>query len=370
VNARLGRAGLAARLLLAQTLVALVAAATLWLVAVAVGPPLFRRHLHHVSGQVSAEAFRHAEEAFRSASAISIGLALLASLVAASAISAFSARRLAAPVRRLAAAAHGVADGRYRVRVPDPGIGAEYAELTTSFNAMAARLESVESTRRRLLADLAHEVRTPVATLDAYLDGLEDGVVPVDDASLAVLRAQTARLARLAEDVTAVSNAEEGLLDMQRRPTRPSDVVSAAVASAGEEYAAKGVSLYRDVEADLPYVSVDADRIGQVLANLLGNALRHTPQGGSVSVSARREPGGGVVLTVADTGEGIPAEHLPHVFERFYRVDRARNRAHGGSGIGLAIVKAIVEAHGGTATAQSAGTGTGASFGVHLPAAG
>lgn len=358
--------GLAARLFVAQTLVAVVGAATLWLVAAAVGPPTFHRHLHRVAGQVSAATSKHVEEAFRSASAVSLSFALLASLVAALAISAYVTRRIAGPVVRLADAAVAVADGRYSVRVDPPGMGAEFATLTASFNAMAARLETVETTRRRLLADLAHEMRTPVSTIDVYLEGLEDGVVTVDADTVAMLRSQTARLSRLAEDITAVSRAEEHQLDLHPQPVPAAALVDAAVETFRDRYHERGVTLSADVAPETPMLRADPERIGQVLANLLDNALRHTPDGGTVTVTARAGAGT-VVLAVTDTGTGIPAEHLPHVFERFYRVDRARDRAHGGSGIGLAIAKAIVEAHGGTVVATSGGAGLGTTVSVTLP---
>jgi signal transduction histidine kinase len=361
--------GLAARLFLAQVLVVVVGGATLWLVAAAAGPAIFRNHLHRAMGHIDADTSRHVEQAFRSASAVSISVALAASLVAALAISAYVTRRIAGPVVRLADAARDVARGRYDTRVTSPAIGSEFATLTDSFNAMATRLESIETTRRRLLADLAHEMRTPVATLDGYLEGLEDGVVAVTPDTLAMLRAQTARLTRLAEDIAAVSRAEEHQLDMHPQPTDPAVLIRSAVEAERESYTAAGVELHVEASSGLPLVPVDRDRIGQVLTNLLDNARRHTPSGGRVTVTAVLASGGrSVRVTVADAGEGISAEHLPHVFDRFYRVDRGRDRSHGGSGIGLAIVKALVEEHGGTVTASSAGPGHGATFTITLPA--
>lgn len=360
--------GLATRLFLAQTLVAVVGAATLWLVAAAVGPAIFHGHLQRAVGHVGADTSRHVEEAYRSASAVSIGVALAASLVAALAISAYVTRRIAGPVVRLAAAAREVADGHYAVRVEATALGTEFATLTTSFNAMATRLQSVEATRRRLLADLAHETRTPVATLDGYLEGAQDGVLSLDAGTLAMLRVQTARLTRLAEDITAVSRAEEQQLDLHLRPGRVGELIATALDTFADRYAARGVTLAADLAPDLPMVRVDADRIGQVLTNLLDNALRHTPADGRVTVTAATR-GSAVEIGVVDSGTGIPAEHLPHLFERFYRADRARDRQHGGSGIGLAIVKALVEAHGGTVSAASPGPGHGATFTVSLPSA-
>lgn len=360
-------AGLAGRLLLAQSIVAIVAAVTLWLVALAVGPPLFHSHLHQAQVHLSGAVTDHVEEAFRSASVISIGVALLASLIVGTVVSAYVARRIADPIARLSAAARQIAAGRTNVRVNEPALSSEFAGLTDSFNSMAAQLEAVERTRRRLLADLAHETRTPVSTIDAYLQGIEDGVVEVDAETITLLRAQTARLARLAEDITSVSEAEEHRLDLHPRRVDLAAVVDAAVHTASERYRAKRVALTTQIDRPLPPAVVDPDRVGQVLGNLLDNALRHTPAGGAVTVTAVRS-GDGIRVRVADTGEGIAAEHLPHLFERFYRADRARDRAHGGSGIGLAIAKALVDAHGGTITATSAGPGRGATFEFSVPA--
>ena len=362
------RGGLAGRLLVAQTLVLLTGSLTAWLIAATVGPTLFHSHLAQANVGATPAQILHTEEAYQSANAISLSLALLTALVVAMAVNAYLARRIGRSVASIADAASDVAGGRYDVRVPSPGLGAEFDALVSGFNQMADRLGSVERTRRRLLADLGHEMRTPVATLDAYLEALEDGVATLDTATAELLRAQTRRLARLSEDIGTVSRAEEGQVHLDVRSVRPELLVSAAVDSISEAYATKGVRLVTDIAVGLPQLCLDPERIGQVLGNVLDNALRHTPAGGTVTISAtasRRT--GGVALTVADTGEGIPAEHLAHVFERFYRVDTARDRAHGGSGIGLAIAKAIVEAHGGQLSALSAGTGQGSTFRILVP---
>jgi len=360
-------AGLATRLLAAQVLVLLVGALTAWVVTVAIGPSLFRDHLRQAGTHAGPAAVRHAEEAFRSSNVISLSVGLLAALAAALAVSVYVTGRIGRSVASVASAASDLAGGHYEARVPKPGLGTEFDELAQAFNALAGRLGSVEQTRRRLLADLAHEMRTPVSTLDAYLEGLEDGVATLDADTTAVLRAQTRRLARLAEDVSAVSRAEERQPALSPTSTTPEQLLTAAVTAASAQYGAKGVRLDNVPAAGLPSLRVDAEQIGQVLGNILDNALRHTPAGGSVTVSASRS-GSDVDLAVTDTGDGIPAEHLPHLFERFYRVDAARDRAHGGSGIGLAIAKALVEAHGGRITATSPGHGQGAAFTVRLPA--
>jgi signal transduction histidine kinase len=355
--------GLAGRLLVAQALVVAAGAATVGVVAGLVGPPLFHEHLGHVAG-VPAGVSSHVEQAYASANTTALGVALVAALAAASVVSLLIARRLTRPVTALAAVAGEVADGRYATRVDSPGLGAEFDRLATAFNQMAARLATVEASRYRLLADLAHEMRTPLATIEAYLDAAADGVaVPGEDPAV-VLRTQTGRLRRLAEDLGSISRAEE--LTLARRPVAPARLVEAAVGAARASYAGKRVALRARCEAGVPELAVDPDRIGQVLANLLDNALRHTPPGGEVSVVAARAAGGTVVLSVQDTGEGIAAYQLPYLFERFYRGDASRSR--GGSGIGLAIVRVVVVAHGGHVEAASPGPGGGATFTVTLPA--
>lgn len=359
--------GLAGRLLLAQALVLLAGTLTAWVVAVTVGPSVFHDHLAMANvGSTSAQIL-HTEQAFQSANAISLSLALVAALAAALGVSLYQTRRIGRSVATIAGAASDVAGGHYEVRVPGPGLGPEFDSLASGFNKMADRLGSVERTRLRLLADLGHEMRTPVATLEAYFEALEDGVATLDAATAELLRSQTRRLARLSEDISSVSRAEEGQgLDL--RKTHPGSVVSAAVDAAAAAYEAKGVRLLTRVPSRMTDLRVDPDRIAQVLGNLLDNALRHTPPGGTVTVAVSHSSRtGDVELSVADTGDGIPAEHLPHVFDRFYRVDAARDRAHGGSGIGLAIAKALAEAHGGKLTATSPGTGQGSTFRVLLP---
>ena len=361
-------AGLAGRLLVAQALVLLAGALTAWTIASTVGPQLFHAHLARASiGSTSAQSL-HTEEAYQSANAISLSLALLAAMAAALAVSVYQSRRIGRSVANFAAAASDVAGGHYDVRVSGPGLGPEFDALASGFNQMADRLGSVEQTRRRLLADLGHEMRTPVAMLEAYLEALEDGVATLDAATAELLRAQTKRLARLSDDITSVSRAEEGQVGLHVRPVRPESVATAAADAAAEAYQAKGVHLVTNIATGLPELSLDPQRMGQVLGNLLDNALRHTPTGGTVTISACLSPGtGDVELSVADTGEGIPAAHLPHLFERFYRVDTARDRTHGGSGIGLAIAKALVEAHDGQLSATSPGAGQGSTFRILLP---
>jgi len=360
------RPGLAGRLLAAQLLAIGAGAVTFVLVAMAAGPPLFRTHIREALGTVSPAVSAHLENAFATAAGVSIGVGTAAALLTAAAVSLLITRRLSRPIRALGAAATRVAAGDYAARVTPPGLGPELDTLTGAFNVMAATLAATEATRRRLLADAAHELRTPLATLDAYLEGLADGVRAPIQETWDVLASQTARLRRLADDIALVSRAEEGQLPLHPVPLSPNGLVTTAVQAARPGYDHRGVKLTTRLTPQPPGLTADPDRLAQVLASLLSNALRHTPPGGQVTVSTETD-GPDVTITIADTGDGIAAVHLPHIFERFYRADTARDRAHGGSGIGLTIARALITAHGGTLSATSDGPGTGARFTITRP---
>lgn len=366
VRARAPRLGFGRRLMVAQALVLGAGALTTWVVASAVGPGLFRDHLARAGGGLTAEEDAHVGEAFASALLLSVAVALGVATVAALTASWYVSRRVQRSIRTVTTAATDIAAGRLETRVPATGLGSEFDTLAEGYNSLAARLETTESTRRRLLSDLAHEMRTPLATVEAHLEAVEDGVRALDASTLAVIRTSTERLRRLAEDVSAVSRAEEGRLTITRRVVAAETIARVAAAAAQDRYVAEGLTLHVAALEPVP-VDVDPDRIGQVLSNLLDNALRHTPAGGTVTLRCQRSDGE-VEYRVHDTGVGIPAEHLPHVFDRFYRVDTARDRGHGGSGIGLSIARALVEAHGGRITAESPGPGKGSTFSVRLPA--
>ncbi|MEX5270151.1 sensor histidine kinase [Kocuria sabuli] len=359
--------GLTARFLLAQLLVVLASVLAAAAAASLAGPPLFHEHLLRAGAEPDPGQLMHLERAYRDAGLWTVGVALVTALACALAVSASLARRLRGPLDVLTRAAQALARGRWGARVPAMGAGAEVDALASAFNTMAAELERTEDVRRRMLSDLAHEMRTPLSVLGVYLEGLEDGVTEFDASTGAVLAEQLARLTRLVEDIDDVSRAEEGRMVLDRSPAPVAQLLRSAADAAGEAYAAKGVGLRVDDGTDAAVLPVDPQRMGQVLGNLLSNALRHTPPGGDVVLGAAPHAPEGVVLRVTDTGEGMAAEQLTHVFERFYRGDTARDREHGGSGIGLTISRALVEAHGGTLDAASAGPGRGAEFRVVLP---
>ncbi|MCH9722403.1 MAG: HAMP domain-containing histidine kinase [Actinomycetia bacterium] len=354
------------RLLLAQTLVLLASGVTTWVVALVVGPPLFREHLHRAGVADNSNEQFHAEQAYRDATALSIAVAITIAVVAAFMVTAYLGRRLQRPLAEVSAAATAVADGRYDIRVSPPHLGDEFDELAVAFNRMAERLQAVDSTRRQLFGDLAHEIRTPVAVLEAYLEAVEDGVKTLDPQTIAMLREQTGRLVRFAADTAALAQAEDAHAGITPDWVDAGELAGAVSAAVADPYATKGVSLATDV-AEAGPLWADRQRLGQVLGNLLDNALRHTPVGGHVCLSVGAA-GTRVIFTVTDDGDGIAPEHLPHVFERFYRAESARDRTSGGSGIGLAIAKALTEAHGGQISVASRGPGQGCAFTVEVPA--
>ncbi len=359
--------GMRGRLLLAQTLVLLAGGATTWVVASVVGPPLFREHLHQAGVEHNSNEQFHAEQAYQHATALSIAVAITVAASTAFVVTAYLSRRLQHSIAELSQAAAAIAEGHYDIRVAPPQLGDEFENLAGSFNQMAQRLQSVESTRRRMFGDLAHEIRTPVAVLEAYLEAVEDGVKTLDPQTIAMLREQTGRLVRFSADAGALAQAEESHTAIARGPVDTAELLTALKAAFADRYAAKAVALHTEA-GDTALIWADRQRLTQVLGNLLDNALRHTPAGGHVTLTTTRR-GPEVAFTVTDDGDGIPAGHLPHVFERFYRADSARDRGHGGSGIGLAIAKALTEAHGGRISAASRGPGQGTTFTVAVPVA-
>jgi two-component system OmpR family sensor kinase/two-component system sensor histidine kinase BaeS len=297
---------------------------------------------------------------------------LLATVVAglvALLLGAILVRQIIAPLRNLQSAANAIADGDLSQRVSIVSHD-EVGDVGHAFNQMAEALERDELLRRHMMADIAHELRTPLTVIQGQVEALLDGVFPLNPEQLAPIHDETILLSRLVSDLRELALAEAGQLTIERRPVDLGGVVDRVTAAVEPVAVEKGVALSAEVSPELPTISADADRLSQVLHNLLNNALRHTPPGGEISIRAGREAQAAreVWLEVRDTGEGIPGDQLPYVFDRFYRADPARNRASGGSGLGLAIVRAIVEAHGGRVAAASDGVpGHGSTFTVDLP---
>ena len=276
----------------------------------------------------------------------------------------FLSRRISAPVKALALAAGrlGRGDLSQRVLLKDKG---EMGELAHAFNSMATDLERAEKMQRDMVADVAHELRTPLSNIRGYLEAIHDGVIRSDADAILSLNEEASLLSRLVDDLQELSLAEAGALKLDCQTVDIGNVIKQTVATKQTQAAAKGVSLSTELPDRLPLVNIDSRRTSQVLRNLLENAIAHTGNGGSIAVSAE-EQNSQVKVSVTDTGEGIPAEDLPHIFERFYRVDKSRTRVTGGSGLGLTIARRLVEAQGGSIEVQSQ-PGKGSRFTFTVP---
>jgi two-component system sensor histidine kinase BaeS len=367
-------AGLGGKLFLAFGAVILVGVSTLWVAVSLTAPGLFEQHMLGMMGDGGSmmggspgAMDASLAAAFREAMSQALVLATFAALLTAVAASIFVTGRVVDPIRRLASASRRLADGHYTERVPAGGDD-ELGDLATTFNDMASALEATERRRRELIGDVAHELRTPIATLEGYLEGLLDGVVEPDPATWAKLHGEAGRLRRLVDDLQELSRAEARQIPLAVEQADPAEIVRAALDRLGPSFAENNLSLSAHVPEHLPRVQADPNRAIQVLSNLLTNALRYTPSSGQVHLTVRATDGA-VEFSVRDSGVGIASEDLPRVFERFYRVDKSRSRALGGSGIGLTIARALVEAMGGHIRAESPGSGQGATFSFTLPAA-
>ncbi|MCX6048813.1 MAG: ATP-binding protein [Chloroflexi bacterium] len=276
-------------------------------------------------------------------------------------------RQITHPLATLTQASSQIADGDLMVRVPVQSKD-ELGKLAATFNRMAGSLETQEKLRRNLMADIAHELRTPLAGIQGTVEALEDGIFPPTAENFAAIHEQVILLNRLVEDLRTLANAEAGQLALDLAPLDLMALVQRQVAAFQSQANSHQIGLALQVADNLPPIQGDGQRLGQVLNNLLDNALRHTPANGNVTVKVAAEPSG-IGLTVTDSGEGIAAADLSHVFDRFYRADPSRHRATGGAGLGLAIVRQLVEAHGGKveATSPPAGRSQGSAFHLFLP---
>jgi two-component system sensor histidine kinase BaeS len=299
-------------------------------------------------------------EALMYASLAAVAVALVLSLV-------FS-RGVVAPIRAMALASQRITDGHYDERVRVAGAD-ELAQFAARFNQMAEKLEQVETMRRRLIGDVSHELRTPLTTIKGSMEGLIDGVLPATPETYEQIHAEAERLNRLVDDLQELSRMEAHAYQLDCRPVDVASLLDSAAKRLALQAQSKNISLSIETAGALPCVQADAGRMLQVLTNLMGNALQYSPVGTRIIVAAK-QLNGEVQISVSDAGIGITAEHLPHVFDRFYRVDASRSRhTSGGSGIGLTIARALVEAHGGRIWAESDGEGQGSTFAFTLPVA-
>jgi histidine kinase len=294
--------------------------------------------------------------------------AALAAAVVAVGLSFYLSRSVIAPVSAMSLAAERIAAGRYDERVQVHGAD-ELAQLAMRFNQMAEKLNEVESMRRQLIGDVSHELRTPLTAIKGSMEGLMDGVLPATQETYQQIHAEADRLNGLVDDLQELSRVESQAYQLALRPVDVSSIVTTVTKRLAPQAESKRISLDLDLDSDLPRVLADEDRAVQVLTNLAGNALQYTPEAGRVTIAAQRM-NNEVQISVRDTGVGIPSEHLPHIFDRFYRADKSRSRrSGGGSGIGLTIARALVEAHGGRIWAASTGEGSGSTFTFTLPIA-
>lgn len=321
-------------------------------------PPLFSQLPDANSPSESGAA------AFISSVNRSLWLSAGASALLALLLTVILSRRILGPIGALTAAVRAMERGdlSQRVRIDSQD---EVAELSKAFNSMAESLARNEQLRKHMVTDVAHELRTPLSNLRGYLEAMRDGVLPPDAKHLGSVHEEAMLLSRLVDDLQELALAEAGQLRLDKSVTDLTEVVDRAVRVMAPQASVKGITLAKDIGEGIPPVDIDSGRVGQVLQNLISNALAHTQEGGTVAVGTR-SASGLVEVWVSDNGSGIPPEHLPQIFERFYRVDPSRSRSTGGSGIGLAISKQLVESHGGRIWAESE-FGTGSIFRFTLP---
>jgi len=319
--------------------------------------PQMREMMRGMMGSPEARFLGDVRRAIWFAAVIGLGIATVAGTV--------TARRITAPLQDLATSARRIGRGDLSRDAPVRGED-EIAEVARTFNAMAADLRRAEESRRELLGDVAHELGTPLAVLQANLEGMMDGVIEVTPARLESLHTQTAVLTRLVRDLRDLALLREGALYLDRQPVDLRELTRKAVESSQAAAGDKGIALAAQ-GSDPVVVLADGERVTQILHNLLSNALRHTDRGGTIRLTVAADAASGQV-EISDTGTGIPEDDLARVFDRFHRVDRSRSRATGGSGLGLAIVKQLVETQGGRVWAHSR-QGQGSTFGFALPLA-
>ncbi|MBI4188813.1 MAG: HAMP domain-containing protein [Chloroflexi bacterium] len=311
------------------------------------------------------QAFAQAERDFLNNLGQTLLIASLSGVTLAIFLGTLFTRQIVAPLGKVTAAARSVAQGNLKQRV-DIGGSSELAELGESFNTMAATLSRDQEVRQNMVADIAHELRTPLSILQGNVEAMLDGVLKVDTENLTSLHEETILLARLVEDLRTLSLAETGQLRLQMTDVDLNNLSLRVIDGFQTQFAAKKIKAVLEAPANLPLVQADPERTSQVIRNLLNNAWQYTAEGGSITM--RLVPDGdGVTVSVIDTGVGIRPDDLPYVFDRFYRVDRSRTRSTGGSGLGLTIVKQLVEGQQGRVWVQSE-FGKGSTFSFHLPA--
>lgn len=372
------RSRLSWKLFLSYLLVVLIGAAVLMLAAELAIPSSFDRHMVGMSEmmerladsrsmgrQMNSSLFSN----FRTAVREALFWAGLAALLAAGLASLLISRRVITPIKEMMQASQHIAEGHFQERVTIPGDplqGDELTQLALSFNRMADQLQQTETMRRQLIADVTHELRTPLTTIKGSLEGLIDGVLSAGPETFQQIDREADRLSRLVDDLQQLSRVEAEAFTLDLTQVSVTEILATAADRLENQFQEKGVLLTVNCSESIPSVLADEGRIEQVLINIMGNALQYTPRGGRVDVSVSADQDQ-ISFQVKDTGIGISPEHLPHVFTRFYRVDKSRSRSSGGSGIGLTVARYLVEAHGGEIRAESHGAGEGSTFTFTLP---
>jgi signal transduction histidine kinase len=358
---------LSTRLVVSHLLVAVLGGLATALVVRLLAPAMFDQSISGMgrgmgpmtSGSLRAELAHAVDTALVVGTLVGVGVAAVAG--------AWAAYRLLRPLQQLRAAARELAAGRYETRVPLPREH-ELAELADDVNRLGASLAETETRRVRLLGEVAHELRTPLTVVDGYVEGMIDGVLPAGPAELSRVGEEVRRMRRLADDLSALSRADEGRLELQLTTMDLGEVGTAAAERLRPQAEDAGLTLtVLPPTAPMP-VRADPDRVAQIVTNLVGNAIHATPEGGTVTVWSRTR-GGGAELAVGDTGIGLSAEELGRVFERFYRAPGSRAGRDQGSGIGLTLSRDLARAQGGELTGASPGPGSGGTFTLRLPTA-
>ena len=307
------------------------------------------------------------DQRFRDALNESLLWASAAAIVASLVMSAFVTWRITRPINAMVGASQRIANGHYTERLPKHAHD-EIGDLITSFNQMAESLQQTEAMRQQLIADITHELKTPLTTIMGMMEGLEDGVMAANPATYHLVHQEAERLRRLVQDLQELSRIEGGQITLNVTDHAPAEVVKFATDRLAPQFADKNITLSVNLPPTLPCVRADLERTGQVLINLVGNALQYTPTGGQVAVMAQAHDHQ-VRFAVQDSGIGLTEADLSKIFQRFYRVDKSRSRASGGSGIGLTIARHLIESQGGTIWAESAGPNLGSTFYFTLPCA-
>ena len=367
------RTHLASKLFLSYVVVVMVGVFVLVTATRLSVPAAFERHLSQMSEMMENSQSMEMDLFANYSVAVSeaVSFAAIAALIAAVLASFFISRQVVTPIQRMMKLSHRIAEGEYEERLRIPGRLQsdqvdELDQLALSFNQMAEKLEKTENMRRQLIGDVTHELRTPLTAVKGYLEGLMDGVLTADPETYQQIHTEINRLQRLVNDLQELSLVESGAIQLVLTSTSPSNIMETIQKNFDHPFKEKNLQLEIEIEPHLPKILVDKDRIIQVLTNLVGNALQYTPGGGRVLIKVHRDKSN-LLFSVSDTGIGISAEQLPNIFNRFYRTDKSRTRASGGSGIGLTIARALVKAHQGRIWAESDGEGKGSTFSFLIP---